>query len=494
LVADPRQVATSFSDKYAAWRVHSAPLAAPEFVDRVRRGIRPFRLTAKEQAELQAELPSTNGSHSPPLRGWLAAPFKGLNGVPIGLVQVSDKYDGEFSPDDELLLVQLAQMASVAFENARLYADLREADRRKDQFLATLAHELRNPLSPLTSAGQLLASDSDDSSQVRELADVISRQCEQLKRLIDDLLDVSRISTGKLHLRYEHVDLNAAISAAVDLSRPIIESSGHRLEVRLPATPLAVSGDRIRIAQIFANLLINAAKYTPPNGEIELEVRQDEPEAEIVVRDNGIGIPREMLDHIFELFTQVDSSHTRSQGGLGIGLTLVKTLVDLHGGSVRAESAGVNQGSSFTVRLPLSSAPQAPPMDADTAPENLPSYRILVVDDNHAAAYLLSRLLNKLGQSVHVAESATQALAALPDIDPQIVISDIAMPEMSGYELASRIRELNLRRRPLLVALTGYGQASDRQDALSAGFDQHLIKPVGLPALQMLLQSLALPA
>jgi signal transduction histidine kinase len=376
-------------------------------------------------------------------------------------------------------------------ERKRAEQALRDADRRKDEFLATLAHELRNPLAPLTAATQLIAAEPERIEQVKQLVGTMSQQLDQLVQLIDDLVDVSRITSGKLRLRSEPAPLDEFVKAAVDQSRPLIDSCRHTLNLLLPAEPLVVQGDKVRLAQIVSNLLINAAKYTPPGGRIDLMARREGNDVTIAVCDNGIGIPNEMQGRIFDLFAQVDASSTRSSGGLGIGLTIVKTLVELHRGTIRATSEGPGRGSEFSVRLPLVEAdalarPKAP-ADGDKPP--LPALRILLVDDNQSAAHMMGRLLQKLGQDVHVANSGSDALVRVPQVTPDIIISDVAMPGMSGYDLAREIRQLNLSWRPYLVAVTGYGQESDRQDALAAGFDKHLTKPVGVETLEQLLRS-----
>lgn len=379
---------------------------------------------------------------------------------------------------------------NIDITEARALQDaLRETDRKKDEFLAMLGHELRNPLSPLTTAAELLRMEADNPVGVRELAEMVARQTEQLGRLIDDLLDVSRVTRGLFQLKRETIDLREILQAASDTSRAAIETHRHVFTARVPAEPVLVSGDRIRLTQVVGNLLINAAKYTPAEGAIVLELAAEGRQAVVRVRDNGVGIPPEMLQKIFGLFMQVDSSNTRSQGGLGVGLALVRTLVELHDGRALAESPGVGRGSVFTIRLPLAEAAGASTVVA-RAPRNLPSRRILVVDDNESAAYLLGRLLSKLGQEVRTADSAGAALEALDQFAPEIVISDIAMPGVSGYDLARRIRNLKLPRQPVLCALTGYGQPNDREAAMAAGFDQHLTKPAGLPALRALLQSI----
>ncbi|QDU26867.1 Autoinducer 2 sensor kinase/phosphatase LuxQ [Anatilimnocola aggregata] len=390
----------------------------------------------------------------------------------------------------ELARVNETLQSEIA-ERKRAEEALREADRLKDEFVAMLAHELHNPLAPLSAALQLFELGSNSPEQNKELRVMMSRQVEQLVRLIDDLLDVSRISRGKLNLRRESFHLSEVIDTALDVSRPMIDSAQHRLELELPDQPLAINGDKVRISQIISNLLINAAKYTPPNGRIELHIRREAAHAVIRVSDNGVGIPPEMLTKVFELFTQVDSSHTRTHGGLGIGLTLVKTLVEMHEGSIVAKSQGEGFGSEFIVRLPLAQT-SVPIKPIETAPpvvplRSIPANRILIVDDNESAGYLLGRLLQKLGQHVHTVSSATAALEVVSSLKPDILISDIAMPGMSGYELASEIRARGESPQPTLIALTGYGRESDRQQAREAGFDHHLTKPVDLQALEQLL-------
>lgn len=389
----------------------------------------------------------------------------------------------------ELAKLNAALQIEVA-ERTRVENRLREVDRRKDQFLATLAHELRNPLSPLTSAAQLIGLDPGNTDQVRELTAMITRQLGQLVRLIDDLLDVSRISGGKLQLRLSRVPLGEPIAAALDVSRPLIDEAGHKLHVALPTGLLVIDGDPVRLTQIVSNLLINAAKYTPPGGTIQLSVQPEGKSVAIRVQDSGVGIPLHMQAEIFEMFSQVDSSHTRRNGGLGIGLTLVKTLVEMHGGTITVYSRGPGTGSEFTVLLPLASQ-TLPKVEQGAAPPepvaNLPRLNVLVVDDSEPAAHLLARLLEKLHQKVKVAFSAEEALEVIGDFEPHLVISDVGMPGISGLELAREIRSRDDLAQPRLVALTGYGQESDRRDILQAGFDEHLTKPIGLPVLEQLL-------
>jgi CheY-like chemotaxis protein/nitrogen-specific signal transduction histidine kinase len=392
--------------------------------------------------------------------------------------------------DAELTRLNEALQATIV-ERQRTEQVLREGARRKDEFLATLAHELRNPLAPLTSAVHLIAAAPEQTEQVRKLVGMMSQQLDQLARLINDLVDVSRITAGKLQLQCERTSLAISIQAAIDQSKPLIEASRHAFHATLPDESIVVNGDKIRLAQIVSNLLINATKYTPLGGRIELAVHREGTDVFIMVCDNGIGIAPEMQTRIFDLFAQADCSSTRSCGGLGIGLSIVKTLVELHGGSIRASSEGPGRGSEFTVRLPVAgptgTAPT--PCELQSSGQPLPEFKVLLVDDNQSAAHMMSRLLQKLGQNVHVADSGLAALDKLPQISPDIVISDVAMPGMSGYDLARQIRTLQLPRRPYLVAVTGYGQESDRQAALAAGFDKHLTKPVGVKTLEQLLRS-----
>lgn len=456
--------------------------------ERVRFSNRPVRISADELA-------TSESSETPALavidfsQGCLAAPLNDRAGHNVGLICVMDKVSGAFTVDDEAILMQIAQMTSVALERARLYEEVREADQRKDQFLATLAHELRNPLSALTSGTQLIALEPENQHQVAETANLIARQCVHLKQLVDDLLDVSRISRGKLNLQRAPVCLQSVIQHAIAAAQPMIAAAAHTLHTQVPERPLYVEGDEVRLTQVMTNLLVNAVKYTPNQGTIELELVEENHKALLRVRDNGVGIPAEMLDKIFELFSQVDSSHSRSQGGLGIGLTLARTLVHLHHGEIRVSSAGDQQGSTFTVELPMMPTSETPQtvLKSRGVHDGILPRRILVVDDNTAAVHLLSRLLTSLGQDVRAAASGQEALTTLAEFQADLVISDIGMPDMSGYELARRIRQSDEIAQPVLVALTGYGQDSDRQSAHEAGFNHHLVKPVSMDDLVALL-------
>ena len=358
---------------------------------------------------------------------------------------------------------------------------LRQADRSKDEFLATLAHELRNPLAPIRNAVEILNRKGDASTESRWALEVIDRQMEQMPRLVDDLLDVSRITRDKLELRLERVELAGLVRAAVETSRPLLGAGGHRLTVAVPPRPIFVDADPTRLAQALSNLVNNAAKYTPRGGQVTVTLEREEGEAAITVRDTGIGIPEEMLPSIFEMFTQVDRSLERAQGGLGIGLTLAKRLVEMHGGAIAAHSAGPGRGSEFTIRLPIAAeAPRALPRH-DLQEERVRSgapLRILVVDDNRDAAATLALLLELTGHDVRTAHDGLEALAMASEFRPDVVLLDIGLPKLNGYEVARRIRRQPRGQGVVLIAITGWGQEEDKRQSQDAGFDQHIVKPV----------------
>jgi signal transduction histidine kinase len=377
-------------------------------------------------------------------------------------------------------------------ERKRAEEALRDSDRRKDEYLAILAHELRNPLAPIRNALQILQMTQRNDTAAEHVAEIMGRQVNLMVRLVDDLLEVSRISSGKIDLRSAPVDVAAVVHSAIETSRPLIEAGGHRLVIEIPAVPLTLEGDFVRLTQVVANLLNNAAKYSDPGGEIRVCVGRDADAVTISVRDEGRGIPPEMLPRVFELFVQLDRDNRWAQGGLGIGLTLAKTLAELHGGTVDARSAGRGRGSEFIVRLPLGNARVAPrvaPNESEPAAV-LAARRILVVDDNRDAAESLSTLLTLLGAHVRVAFSGPEALDAFATYQPGVVLLDIGMPGMDGHEVARRIRLLPDSEDVTLIALTGWGQAEDRNRSRSAGFDHHIVKPADINALQSLLVSL----
>lgn len=369
---------------------------------------------------------------------------------------------------------------------------LREADRSKDEFLATLAHELRNPLAPVRNAVQILRGQTASSAEGQWAVDLIERQMQQMTRLIDDLLDVSRITRNRIELRRERVDLIKALEVAVETSRPIIDLAGHELTLDLVPQPLYVEADVTRLAQAIANLLNNAAKYTEHRGHISLLAERQGSDAVITVRDDGIGISPEMLPRIFDMFTQVDRSIARSQGGLGIGLTLVKRLIDLHGGTISARSAGPGKGSEFIVRLPLliEAATNDPPtLNLGRSSRKASPLRVAIVDDNRDAANSLALVLKMSGHDVRTAYDGEDGVMLATDFRPDVVLLDIGMPRLNGYEAAQAIRRKDWGGGVTLIALTGWGQESDKQRSSEAGFDHHLVKPVDPDALLDLLAS-----
>ncbi len=382
-----------------------------------------------------------------------------------------------------------AELEASTAELSRLATQLREADRRKDEFLALLAHELRNPLAPVRNAVAILQQKPSDDPDVIWCRDVIARQCDQLARLVDDLLDISRITQGKIKLRLERLDLAAIVGEAVETSRPLIDAQRHELVVVVPEEPVEVNGDRTRLTQVIANLLNNAAKYQNPRGRIGLVVEREGAVAAIRITDEGIGISPGTLSEIFELFSQGERAPDRTQGGLGVGLSLVKNLVEMHGGNVRAASGGHGLGSEFVVRLPtaeaVAGAPEvAPGADGRNA---APARRILVVDDNQDAAESLAMLLRLGGHEVLVAHDGHQALAIAAIECPSVVILDIGLPGMDGYEVCRRVRQQGLVDAKI-IAMTGYGQERDRERSREAGFDLHTVKPVEIQELMQLLE------
>nr|WP_263430013.1 ATP-binding protein [Nannocystis pusilla] len=389
-----------------------------------------------------------------------------------------------------ITLTDITPLREAQDELRRRASELQEADRRKDEFLAMLAHELRNPLSPIQSSLEIMNLQALDDPLTGQCRDVIERQVQQLTRLVDDLLEVSRINTGKIQLQMERIDLATVVLRGIETSRPVVDSKGHRLEFACPPDPVWVRADPTRIAQVVGNLVNNAAKYTEPGGEIVVRLEREDGDAVIRVRDSGIGIPEEMLAEVFDLFTQVNRSLDRSQGGLGIGLALVKRLVGIHGGQVEAHSDGPGLGSEFVVRLPLHDGErvgaEAPPTEKPSVAG--PSLRVLVIDDNRDAAELLAALLGMLGHTVQTAADGPSGIEAALAFVPQIVLCDIGLPLLDGYGVVAQLRGRPEFAATRFIALTGYGRAEDRQRSLASGFHAHLIKPVGLAKLKALLR------
>ena len=419
----------------------------------------------------------------------------GRDGRPFGLLGVYTRTRRRFAADEVQFVRAVADVLGVAAERKRLEGELRlrvdelgEADRRKDEFLAMLAHELRNPLAPIRNALQVLRFRGTADPIVERMGQVMDRQVGQMTRLVDDLLDVSRITRGKVALRKERVELSAVVLRAVEAAQPLIDARRHEFATALPPGPVYLDADPTRLAQALGNLLTNAAKYTEEGGRIWLTVLREGAHAVVTVRDTGIGISADMLPRVFDLFTQVDSTLDRAQGGLGIGLTLVRSLVEMHGGSVRAASAGPGKGSEFVVTLPT--APDgAPGPAAEAAPAAAPvkPRAILIVDDNTDSAESLAVLLRLAGHHVRTAYDGPSALRDVETHRPEVVLLDIGLPGMDGYAVARGLRARPGFRDVMLIAMTGYGQDEDRRQARAAGFDHHLVKPVDPAQLARLL-------
>jgi PAS domain S-box-containing protein len=415
----------------------------------------------------------------------------------LGTLSFASRVKDQFDPEEVAFIETLTHYVTVAYERLWLVNELREADRRKDEFLATLAHELRNPLAPIRNAVQVLRQKGPDEPELRWGRDVIDRQVEYLNRLLDDLLDVSRITRNKLELRKQRIDLGEVIRGAVESSRPAIEQSGHELTVTLPAQPIYLNGDVVRLAQVFVNLLNNAAKYTERWGRIGLTAAEERGEVVVRVKDTGVGIPAEKLPRLFDIFFQVDRTLERSQGGLGIGLSLVRRLVELHGGTVEAFSEGVGRGSEFSVRLPVLAdkpKPAQPPESGGKGGKATAGRRILLVDDNRDSADSLAMLLRLTGNEVHTAYDGVDGVETAARVRPDVVVLDIGMPKLNGYDACRRIRNEPWGTDMLLIALTGWGQEEDRRRTVEAGFDAHVVKPVDPDAILKLLAEKRPPA
>ena len=371
-----------------------------------------------------------------------------------------------------------------------LAANLSENDRRKNEFLATLAHELRNPLAPMTNMLEVLKRSDGNADVLKRAHETIERQLGQMVRLVDDLLDLNRITHDRLELRRSEVELSSVIQQAVEVARPHIDAAGHRLSIELPDAPVYLNADRTRLAQVFGNLLNNSSKYTRPEGSISLKAKRDGDEVMVTVKDNGAGIPPDKLDSIFDMFMQVDRTAERSQGGLGIGLTLVKRLVEMHGGSIEPRSDGEGMGSEFVVSLPILSEPRAAARDGSgVAPEPV-RRRILIVDDNRDSADSLAMLLEITNNQTYLAHDGLEALAAIETHRPDVVLLDIGLPKLDGHEVCRRVREQPWGEDIVIIALTGWGQEDDRRRSQEAGFNGHLVKPVDYEKLLELLNEL----
>ncbi len=416
-------------------------------------------------------------------------------GRALGVIIFGAEEPGRYGAETLTMVEELGFRAGVAFETVQLYEAAREADRRKDEFLAMLGHELRNPLSPILTALQLMRAKAPGSFE-RERT-IIERQIDHMVRLVDDLLDVSRITRGKIQLKRGLIDTMSVLTKAVEMTAPLLEQRSHHLELEPPPEPLLVEGDGARLAQVMANLLNNAAKYTDPGGRIHVSVAREGEQVVLRVRDSGTGISPEVLPRVFDMFVQDGRAIDRAQGGLGLGLAIVRSLVELHGGAVSAHSEGIGRGSEFVVRLPLArTRSQSAGAESELGPEqpaagsSIQPLRVLVVDDNRDAAEMLAEALGMDGFVTRTAWDGPAGLQAALAFRPDVALLDIGLPVMDGYELAGKLRAQATLRDLKLIALTGYGQESDRQRAFQAGFDLHVVKPVDLPFLLDAIHSL----
>jgi PAS domain S-box-containing protein len=485
------------SDKYAQWQDYDELTDGSGIYARVCHLNRSMRMT---QAELEAH-PQWKGfgkavNNHPPMRGWLAAPLIGREGHNIGLIQLSDKYEGEFTETDESILVQLAQMASVAVENARLYEaeqqarlsaqaareEAEQANRVKDEFLAVLSHELRSPLNPILGWSTLLQSKKLDEAKTAHALATIQRNAKLQSELIEDLLDVSRILRGKLSLNVAPVNLTTVIRAAMETVRLAAEAKSIQLEANLASDVGLVSGDSTRLQQVIWNLLSNAVKFTPAGGQVNIHLERHDSYAQITVSDTGQGIEPDFLPYVFDYFRQADAATTRKFGGLGLGLAIVRHLVELHGGTVRVESPGVGMGATFRVKLLLMpTQPTIQPSErSSNSVSNLDGVRVLVVDDETDSREFIAFVLAQAGVEVMTAIDAHEALAMLARFQPDILLSDIGMPDMDGYMLIQQVRALAPDQGGQIpaIALTAYAGDFNQQQALAAGFQRHLAKPI----------------
>jgi signal transduction histidine kinase/DNA-binding response OmpR family regulator len=424
------------------------------------------------------------------LRAALIRPLVARGRILGALSLVLGESGRKFRPEDLALAEELAGRAAVALDNARLYREIQEGDRRKDEFLAMLGHELRNPLAAIANALEYAHVAAGDRAAFQQSRDILARQVQLMARLVDDLLDVSRITRGKIELRKEIVDLQSAVARAMATVEPLVSARQHELTISMPDGPIRLLADPARLEQVLANLLNNAAKYTDPGGRIRLDVECNEETVAVHVRDSGVGIAPQLLPRVFELFMQGDRSLDRSQGGLGIGLTLVRSLVELHGGQVEVFSEGLGHGSDFVVRLPLAVTPASQTDGRSDAHDGAPvgeSRKVLLIDDNVDLTATMSALLRLGGHEVVVCGDGPSGIDAAVEQKPEIILVDIGLPGMNGYEVAGRLRSMPQFERTLIVAVTGYGQADDRRRAHEAGFDHHLVKPVDLGALERIL-------
>jgi signal transduction histidine kinase/DNA-binding response OmpR family regulator len=494
----PRAAALYFELEAALARAPAYPLG-PILEACSTRVMHNGRTECLAQSDLGSARPEFNpvqASSTPPLTAALVLPLV-ARGKVLGTLALARSREGStYLPLDVLLAEDLASRIAIAIDNANLFHKIQEGDRRKDEFLATLSHELRNPLAAISNALQCMEMAADSPTIVDKARLILRRQIQHVVRLVEDLLDVSRITRGKIRLRKEIVELQAIVERAIDGVRSLVADRRQDLSVNLPETRVHVNGDPTRLEQAIGNLLNNAAKYTPPEGRIQLRADVEGEQVAIRIHDTGAGIPAEQLPKIFDLFAQGDRTLDHSQGGLGIGLTLVRSLVTLHGGEVEAASEGPGRGSEFIIRLPTVASPSSnipvvePPATATNgAAQAKPRRCVLLVDDNIDLGTTTAALLRTHGHDVHLCHDGPQALTALQTLRPDVVFVDIGLPGMSGHEVARAIRGQPGREDLQLVAMTGYGQAEDRRRSREAGFDLHLVKPVSLQSLEKVLES-----
>jgi PAS domain S-box-containing protein len=440
----------------------------------------------QQSDDLRAQLAKSFG-----IRLYVCNPLQ-VNDDLLGTLSFASRSRDQLNEDELAFLQTICNYVAVAYERLRLIGRLQDADRRKDEFLATLAHELRNPLAPIRNAVQILHMKGQAHPELQESRDIIDRQVRQMTRLVDDLLDVSRISRGKIDLQKQRTLLSPILTNAVEASRPLVEANKHELTLTLPPEPIYVEADTARLAQVFSNLLNNAAKFTEQGGRIWLSAQRQGSDVVVTVKDNGTGIPADKLPTLFRMFSQGEGSLGRSQGGLGIGLHLVKRLVEMHGGSVTARSEGPGKGSEFVVRVPvmIEAAGASHPTKEDEGAVPKSSLRILIVDDNRDSADSLAMMLRITGNDIRTAYDGEEAVAAAGEFRPDVVLLDIGLPKLNGYEACQRIRQQPWNKGMLLIAMTGWGQEEDRRRSQEAGFDKHMVKPVDPQVLITLLGEL----
>lgn len=452
----------------------------------VAQSLQPIVATHIQQSDdPRAQLVKSHG-----VRAYACYPLQISNDL-LGTLSFASRTRDDFAGHELEFLRILCQYVAVAYERLGLIKQLRDAGRRKDEFLATLAHELRNPLAPMRTAVELLRRAGGNPEVIDRAQRIMGRQLDQIVRLVDDLLDMCRITQGKVQLRKERIELKAAFDSALEAVRPLLDAQGHELSVTLPPEAIWVEADPTRLTQIISNLLDNAAKFTKKGGRIWLSGAEQGGEAVVSVRDTGIGIAAEHLPHLFEIFSQVTPALERSQGGLGIGLALVRGLAELHGGKIEVRSGGPGKGSEFILRLPALDVPamQEPPKPAaDSAVSSGRKLRILAVDDNRDTADSLATMLVMMGHEVHTAYDGLEAVHATALFRPDVVLLDIGLPKVNGYEAARHIRQQSWAKGITLIAITGWGQEEDKRRARDAGFDRHLTKPVDTAVLEKLLE------